>query len=387
MQTHLWGKGTAEAGATKTGKEEPALSLPTVTPAERIWSLLSPRRIGAVYVLAIVIIIFSIWIPDTFDSLATLKQVLNDNAIDGIVGLSLLIPLAAGVFDLSIGATLGLTSLISAQLISTTSLGLVEVIILTMLVAIAVGLVNAFVVVVLRVDSFIGTLATQSLLSAMILVITNDAEVSSPKLDGAIKTLAMASAGGITASVFYLFGLALVLWFLLENTATGRKIYATGFNRTTARLTGVRVDLIRALSLMASATIAGAAGILVTGQIGTGSPTIGPPYLLPAFAIAFVGATQLKPGRFNAWGTVLAVILIGTGSVGLALAQVPQWAPDVYLGVVLIIAIAITGVERRSGKRSTARKRSEEAAQPEEADPGALTAGELSPTAIVEDEH
>lgn len=316
---------------------------------------LSPSRIGGLYVLLIVIAIFLVWIPDTFGSIATVKQILNQNSTYGLVALALIVPLAAGMYDLAVAATLGLASMVSAVLIAHTGIDFVLVIVLVLLCALVIGLANAFVTVVLRVDSFIGTLATSALISATVLMISDAKQVSSLKLVGSIQKFATTQVLGLQIVVFYFLGLAILLWFLLEGTSLGRKIYATGFNPDTARLTGIRVNLLRAGSLIVSALVGGFAGLIVTGQNGTGDPSVGPPYLLPSFAIAFVGATQITPGRFNARGTVLATILIGTGSVGLALAGVPQWAPQVYLGVVLIIAVSITGVERRSGIRKKAK--------------------------------
>src|SRR4029078_10851328 len=99
-----------------------------------------------------------------------------------------------------------------------------------------------------------------------------------------------------------------------------------------ARLAGVRVERLRFLSLIASGTLAGFAGIVLASTLQSGSPAGGPPYLLPAYAAAFLGATQLKHGRFNAWGTIIAVLLLGTGTTGLALANAPPWAAKLFCG-------------------------------------------------------
>ena len=141
--------------------------------------------------------------------------------------------------------------------------------------------------------------------------------------------------------------MAVSIWYLLEHTASGRRLYATGFNPDAARLAGVRTDRLRFLSLVASGGLAGATGIVLASMLGSGSPTAGTPYLLPAFAAAFLGATQLKHGRFNAGGTIIAVLLLGTGVTGLALANAPQWAGDMFVGVVLIASLALTGLQRR----------------------------------------
>ena len=110
--------------------------------------------------------------------------------------------------------------------------------------------------------------------------------------------------------------------------------------------------------MIISGGLAGAAGIVLTSTISAGSPTAGTPYLLPAFAAAFLGATQLKHGRFNAGGTLIAVLLLGTGTTGLGLANAPQWSADMFVGIVLIASLAVTGIQRRSPSQAAAASRS-----------------------------
>lgn len=98
---------------------------------------------------------------------------------------------------------------------------------------------------------------------------------------------------------------------------------------------------------MISAAISGLAGVIITARVNSGSPEAGPSYLLPAFAAVFLGATQFRHGRFNVWGAIVAVLLLGTGEVGLSLAEAPTWAPNVFQGIVLIASMAITRAEQR----------------------------------------
>ena len=179
-------------------------------------------------------------------------------------------------------------------------------------------------------------------------MVTNDTPVSSGALAGNFAKLGQTTISGVTLPVIYMLVVALAIWYLLEHTATGRRLYATGFNPDAARLAGVPVNRLRFISLVTSGTLAGATGIVLASILGSGSPTAGTPYLLPAFAAAFLGATQLKNGRFNAWGTVIAVLLLGTGTTGLALAAAPQWSQSMFVGVVLIGALAVTGLQRRT---------------------------------------
>jgi ribose transport system permease protein len=241
-----------------------------------------------------------------------------------------------------------LTGVVVAHLIAEAGVPLVPAIVLALAVGFGVGVINAVVVVVMRIDSFIATLATGSLIAALITMLTNEVPITDAALSGAFARIGQTSIGGVTLPVVYCAAVAVAIWYLLEHTATGRRLYATGFNPDAARLAGVRVDRLRFASLIISGGLAGATGIVLASMLGSGSPSAGTPYLLPAFAAAFLGATQLKHGRFNAVGTLIAVLLLGTGVTGLALANAPQWAGDMFVGVVLIAALALTGLQRRS---------------------------------------
>jgi ribose transport system permease protein len=308
---------------------------------------LSFSRIGAVYVWLAIVVVFSIWVPDTFPTLSTVKQVLNANAITALAALSITIPLAARVFDLSFAYTMTLTGVIAAHFLSV-GVPLVPALLLGLAAGVVIGIVNATVVVVMRIDSFIGTLATGSLITALITMATGDTAIISTKLQGGFAKIGQTNIDGFTLPVLYVLIVAVVMWFLLEHTATGRRLYATGFNRDAARLAGVRVDRLRFMSLVVSGSLAGATGLVLASTVGSGQPDGGTAYLLPAFAAAFLGATQLKHGRFNAGGTLIAVLLLGTGTTGLALANAPQWSADMFVGVVLIASLAVTGIQRRA---------------------------------------
>jgi ribose transport system permease protein len=309
---------------------------------------LSFKNIGAIYVWIVLIVIFSFWAPSTFPTWATVQQILNEQAITGLVALALVLPLAAGVFDLSIGYNLGFANVLLAWLIVSGGVSVGLSLVITVVAALMVGVVNAIVVVVARIDSFIGTLATGFLLLAGITVIAGQTQIVGQKLSsGFFEGIGNAGIGGIDYSVLYMVVVAAIIWAILQFTVVGRWLYATGFNLDAARLAGIPVKRLKFIVLLASALIAGGvAGIAVTSQIASGTSTVGPPYLLNAFAAAFLGATQLRQGRFNAWGTLIAVLMLGTGTVGLGLAGAPDWASSVFTGVVLLLALAVTRAER-----------------------------------------
>ena len=334
---------------------EPVPATATVTDPRgaRLARALAVDRIGAVYVWLAIVIVFSIWSPDTFPQVATAKQVVDSYAVTGLAALAITVPLCAGVFDLSFAAVITLTGVATARLVAD-GMGIVPAVALGLLLGLGMGVVNGIVVVVMKIDSFIGTLATGLLMGALVTMITHDTPVSDPVLFGNFSKIGQTSYEGITLPVLYMTAVAIAIWYLLEHTATGRRLYATGFNPDAARLAGVRVQRLRFGALLCSGFLSGACGIVLASTLSSGSPTAGAPYLLPAFAAAFLGATQLKHGRFNAWGTVIAVLLLGTGITGLQLSGAAPWARDLFVGIVLIASLAVTGLQRRgtsSGRR------------------------------------
>ncbi|HVQ92956.1 MAG TPA: ABC transporter permease [Mycobacteriales bacterium] len=309
-------------------------------------AMLSPRNIAAVYVWLVLIAIFAAWKPDLFLTSVTAKRVLNEYAITGIAALSVVLPLAAGVFDLSIGATIGLSGVLCGWLLGHTSLPPGAVIALALASGLLVGALNSLVVVAMRIDSFIGTLATGAIIAAVTLGVSGD-QILTERTSGAFARFAIENTHGIQLPVLYLLILMVVIGFLLEQTVFGRFTHATGYNPDVTRLVGVGVGRIRTLTLLSSGVIASLAGVALTARIESADPSNGPSYLIPAFSAAFLGATQFRHGRFNPWGTVVAVLMLGTGSIGLLLAGAPQWAPQVFQGVVLIVAVGLTVIQGR----------------------------------------
>jgi ribose transport system permease protein len=319
----------------------------------RLTKILSAKNIGAVYVWLLIAALFSVISPSAFPTVQTGKAVLNEYAITGMVGLSVIVPLAAGVYDLSIGSIVGLTGVLAAYILAHTSMSPVLVGVLVIAACVAIGLLNAFVVAGLKVNSFIATLGTGAILTAITTALSGG-EVITGRIGGGFSKLATTSFGGVQIAVVYLLVVMLALGYWLERTQSGRQIYATGFDEETARLTGAPVTRIVTVSFVTSAVLSGFAGMVLAAQVASGSPDVGQTYLIPAFSAAFLGATQLRGGRFNPWGTVIGVLLLGTGNVGLLVSGGPTWTPNLFEGCVLIAAVALSA-SREPGRSRLAR--------------------------------
>jgi ribose transport system permease protein len=327
----------AEQGGTPEGDGSRTLRIPR----------LGLDRFSGLYVLALLILVFGLWVPETFLSVNTFTGVASQQAITAILALALLVPYAAGVFDLSVAANLGLSVVIVCKL-QAEGLHPVLAVTLTLLAGAAIGAVNGFVIVGLRVDSFIGTLGMSSLLGGLIYWVSGNQQVTTG-ISQRFIDLGQGSLLDIPLPVFYLAGVALVMAFVTEYRPFGRKLYATGGNELAARLSGVQTSRLIVASLVISGTIAALAGVIFAAMIGSASLSAGPPFLLPAFAAVFLGATQIYPGRPNVLGTLVAVAVLGTGVKGLLLVGVQFWVSDLFNGLTLILAVALA-VRRGRGR-------------------------------------
>jgi ribose transport system permease protein len=307
-------------------------------------------KYSGLYVWALLVIVFSLWIPDLFLQWDNAKTILSFQAISTIVALGLIIPVAAGAFDLTIAGAMTVAACFTSWALLNHK-GVVFACGGALLIGVCVGLANALVVVKFKVDSFIGTLGMSSILAAVAYMITGGGQLVLPEAGYApFLDFARQQWFGISASVYYAFGLAVVIWWMLEYTPGGRYLYAVGGNPVAARLAGVKVGRIIMLSFIASAVVASFAGILLLSTTANGAPDIGANYLLPAFSAVFLGATQIRPGRVNVIGTLVAIGLLATGVTGLQLAGAPSYVTQLFNGVALIVAMALAA--------RTARRRS-----------------------------
>jgi ribose transport system permease protein len=305
-------------------------------------------KYSGLYVWALLIIVFSLWIPSLFLQTSTIKQVITFQAISAILALGLLMPVAAGAFDLTIAGTLAVSVCFTAWALQNHH-GIVFAAGGALLIGIVVGLINSFVVVRLKVDSFIGTLGMSSILVSLAYMITNNSQIVLSQAGYApFFEFARGEWFGLPHSVYYAAAIALFFWWVLEYTPGGRYLYAVGGNPIAARLAGVRVGRVTMIAFITSGLTAAFGGIVYMSTIGTASPVSGDGYLLPAFSAVFLGATQIRPGRVNVLGTLVAIFLLATGVTGLQLAGAPSYVTGLFNGAALIIAVALAA---RSSRR------------------------------------
>jgi ribose transport system permease protein len=297
-------------------------------------------RYAVVLAFGVLVVIFSILEPSTFPTIGTVRVVVNSQAMLLMLALGLTLPLVTGDFDLSIGATMGLAGSLVGSIHGGWHLSDAPSIGLALAACAAVGLGNAFIIVKLGINAFIATLATSTIVAGLTLYVSHGGIITT--IPNSLTYFGQTRIPGINIvpPAMVGFGLTILLWYIYEHTPVGRRLYFVGEGREAARLTGLPVARLRGAAFVGASVIAGGAGVLLAGELGGMDPTIGPTYLLPAYAAAFLGATTIRPGRFNALGTLVGLYALVVGVTGLELLGVQSWVEQIFDGCVLAAAVA-----------------------------------------------
>jgi ribose transport system permease protein len=298
-------------------------------------------RWGLVVVFAAVFGAFSAWLPNKFPTSGNIQDILTSQPPGIFIAYAAMLVLVVGEFDLSIGATLGMSQYLVLKLITHYGLSWQAAIVVSLAVGAFIGACNALAVVGLGINSFIATIGIATILEGLIQWISSGNE---PLFGGAPRgfTQLAQTKHVVVLPVYYALVVSVVLWIVLEFTVIGRQMRATGANRSAAQLSGIRTGRARVTAFVAAGVLAAVAGILVTAQVGAADASSGPAYLLPAYAAAFLGATAIRPGFFNVWGTLIAIFLVAIGITGLQLKGAESWVTPVFNGGVLLLAVAVS---------------------------------------------
>ncbi|MGW2597399.1 ABC transporter permease [Streptomyces klenkii] len=308
--------------------------------------------VGAYGLLALTVLLFaafSLTLPDTFPTLDNISAVLSNQSIPAMLALGATIPIATGKFDLSIGYGLGLAHVVMMRLLVAGHWPWPAACLVVVLGGAAVGAVNGAVVEFARIDSFIATLGTGSIMYAFTGWITGGARIvpGPGGLPAGFTALYDSRFLGLPVSAFYVLALTAVLWLLLERLPLGRYLYVIGSNTRAADLVGIPTRRYVTGAFTASGLVVGLAGVLLAAQQQTGNPSVGMDYLLPAFVGALLGSTAIRPGRANAPGTLVAVTVLAIGLAGIGQLGARFWVTPMFNGATLLIAVGLAGYAAR----------------------------------------
>ena len=327
----------------------PLISLRAIL-AGRLGWLRHVAQLGVLITFAAAFVVFSLLRPSTFPTLDNMRIVLNTSAEAIVVAVAVTVPLVMNDFDLSFGSMMGLANGLVVVLMAKNGMPPGLAVPAVLVVGACAGLINGVAIAYLGGSSFIITLAMGSVLGGAEIAATNQ-ETIFKGIPSSIKAFGTSGWEGLRSPFFMAVGLTLLLWFLMEATVLGRHMYAIGGSPETARLGGVNVRGTRTLGLIICAMMATIAGMLLVTTSAASYPAAGAPYLLPAFAGAFLGSTVFRKPQFSVPGAAIAVVLLEMIAAGLIQLNVARWSIDVMYGIVLIVAVLFAGFGRRLFQR------------------------------------
>ena len=326
---------------------EPTLSQPSDAPAS------TPRRSASQWLrsygtflgLLAMLVVFSLLRPGIFLSVNNLRNITEQVAILAIVATTMTVVMVVGDFDLSVGTLASLCGVVVADMLIR-GLGLWPSIGVALGVGALAGLLNGFLVAYAGLSAFVATLATMTAFRGLALWYTDGATLFSG-MDESFRPIGQGMTGPVPNSVWIMLAVLGITWFLMEQTTLGRRLYAVGGNPEASFLAGINVRRLRLLAFVYSGLGAALAGIVLTSRLFSAHPTAGEPLMLTSIAAVFLGMTMFREGEAHVPGTLFGVLLLGVMNNGLNILRVNSYIQSVLTGVIIILAVLVSGLSRR----------------------------------------
>jgi simple sugar transport system permease protein len=314
-------------------------------------------KYGAILVIIAVFIFFSS-VNEYFLTYDNIADILRSISIVTLVAIGVTFSLIVDGFDLSVGSTVSLTTVVVATLMVWFELPLWTVIIIPILLGASIGLFNSFLIVKVRIPDLLATLGTMYIVSGLHRTYTKGYSIYNemPLADGTTASGSFSESFlfigqgrilGIPVPVILMVLSVIVVHIFLNYTRWGRLLYITGGNKEAARLSGIKVNQVRMIAYVLSGIFAAIGGILFAARVGSGQIDSGAPLLMEAVAAVFVGFSVLGAGKPNVIGTFFGAVLIGVLLNGLTMMNLPYYSFEIIKGTVLILALSVTFIHLR----------------------------------------
>ena len=301
---------------------------------------------GLVILMFGLILLFSILLPDTFPTLLNDRAILSDKAIIALLSLAAMIPMVAGRIDQTVGYGIVLWHILAISLQTMFGVPWPIAVLIVLALGVATGFLNGVLVEVAKIDSFIATLGTGTVLYALALWHTGGRQVVG-ELPKGFYAINGTFIFGLPITAYYVVAITFALWIILEYTPIGRYLYAIGANQRAAELNGIPTRKFVIGAFITSGLMTALAGVLLASKLRIGQASVGLEFLLPALVGAFLGSTTIKPGRVNVWGTIVGVMILAVGISGIQQFGGSFWVEPMFNGLRLLIAIGIAGYAQR----------------------------------------
>jgi len=304
------------------------------------------------FLLLLIIGVFGLQEP-RFLSESNLTNVARQSTFLMIVAMAQLLVLITAGIDLSVGALIGLVSVVTGllmKILTGDGMAVHAAIALAVLgglgVSLLVGIFNGFCVSILGLSAFIASLATMTGLTGIALMISGGVPISGLPMEFA-EIFSIGRLFGLQAPILVTFAVFLFGWFVLHHTTLGRYLYAIGSNPRAAHLSGIRTRLIVFIAYALCSLIAGVGGVLLLARTGTGGAGIGSEYVLQSITACVISGVSLFGGSGRIGSVVLGALFLALLANGMNILRVPSYAQMVVLGGILILALACDRLRMR----------------------------------------
>lgn len=263
----------------------------------------------------------------------------------GLIALAMALLIISGEIDLSVAAIVALASTMMGMAVQAGA-GTPVLVLIGIAVGLACGAFNGLLVTRLGLPSIVVTIGTMSLFRGIAFIILGDQAYK-----GYPESFAFFGQGYVWWVFSFELALflltALIYWFVLHRTSFGRRVFAIGNNAVACQFSGVRVDRIKFILFCLTGLMSGIASVLITSRLGSTRPSIAQGYELEAITMVVLGGVSILGGAGSILGVVLAAFIMGLVTFGLGLLNVPGIVMSIFIGLLLIIVIALPIVWRR----------------------------------------
>jgi ribose transport system permease protein len=291
--------------------------------------------------LIFLIVVVSFLNPNFF-TVDNILNILRQTSVNAIIAVGMtLVILTAGI-DLSVGSVLALCGAFAASMIALEVPVLIAVP-TALFAGAALGAISGIIIAKGKVQAFIATLVTMTLLRGVTMVYTDGRPISTGFTDtaDAFAWFGTGYALGIPVPVWLMVIVFAAAWYLLNHTRFGRYVYALGGNESATRLSGINVDRVKIGVYAICGMLAALAGIIVTSRLSSAQPTAGMGYELDAIAAVVLGGTSLMGGKGRIMGTLIGALIIGFLNNALNLLDVSSYYQMIAKAVVILLAVLV----------------------------------------------
>lgn len=306
--------------------------------------ILKFREIGVLLILVAIVVFLSLTTRE-FLTVENIFTVILNISFIAIMSFGMTMVIITAGIDLSVGSTLGLSSVVMGILMHDHKISSLISVLIGLAVGTLCGLTNGLLITKARLVPFISTLGMLSIGRGLAYVLTRGWPIS--PFPRSFTFHGQGMLGPIPLPVIYMGIIGLMAHIFLRYTITGRRIYAVGGNINAAKLVGIKTDRILLLVYTLNGFLAGFAGFLLTAWLGVAQPNAGQGYELDVIAATVIGGTSLSGGEGSVVGSLLGAIIMGVLRNGMILLGVSSFWQQVVIGAVIIIAIAIDQMRRR----------------------------------------